>query len=60
MADTQLVDPLGRSIVRCDFTWFGHILKGHPEMRVERSRTERAISAPREFRFSSSDVDCRL
>ena len=32
MADTTLTDPLGRDIVLHDRTWYGHIVKGHPDM----------------------------
>ena len=41
-------------------TWYGHILKGHPEMRDTRRLVEEAIEVPSEIRFSRSDPDCRL
>ena len=60
MADANLTDPLGRSIVLHDSTWYGHILKGHPEMARARSFVEQAIQAPVEVRASNSGPDCRL
>lgn len=60
MSDTLIQDPLGREIVLSDRTWFGHILKGHPEMAQHRSLAERAISNPDEIRVSLSDSRCRL
>ena len=60
MADATLIDPLGRAIVLYDSAWYGHILKGHPEVRQARRRVERAIRAPLEIRLSHSDPDCRL
>ena len=60
MADTTLTDPLGRSITLRDHTWFGHILKGHPEVRSERASAEQAIRAPATIRVSSADADCRI
>lgn len=32
MPDAELTDPLGRRIRLHDRTWYGHILKAHPEM----------------------------
>ncbi len=60
MADTHLTDPLGRRLVLYDRTWYGHIVKGHPEVRRHRYLVEAAVRAPVEIRNSQSDVDCRL
>lgn len=60
MADSVLVDPLGRTIELSDATWFGHIIKGHPEMAGRRVNVEAAILSPREIRHSTSDENCRL
>ena len=60
MADTPLVDPLGRTIVLHDHTWFGHIVKRHPDMRSLRTYVETAIIAPTRICFSTSDPDCRV
>jgi len=60
MADTTVVDPLGRSITLHDHTWFGHILKGHPECRGDRGLAEQAIRSPSTIRLSAADVDCRV
>ncbi len=60
MADTHLCDPLGRAITLHDSTWYGHILKGHPEVGRARPFVELAIQSPQEIRQSRSDPDCRL
>jgi hypothetical protein len=60
LADTTLVDPLGRTIVLHDHTWHGHVVKGHPEVRTERRRAEDAVWNPAEICFSTSDPDCRI
>lgn len=54
------IDPLGRQIRLPDFTWFGHIVKGHPEMALRRAQCAIALASPETIRFSQSDVDCRL
>ena len=59
MADSILKDPLGRTVTFHDRTWFGHILKRHPELANHRSLTEGAIGKPIEIRFSTYDPDCR-
>jgi hypothetical protein len=59
MADTTLVDPLGRTVVLHDATWYGHIIKRHGELAPHRKLVERAIRDPLEIRFSTSDPDCR-
>jgi hypothetical protein len=43
-----------------DHTWFGHVVKGHPDVRRERTSALEAISKPLEIRYSTSDVNCRL
>ncbi len=60
MPDIALTDPLGRRIVLHDHTWFGHVVKGHPEMRRRRVDAEDAVIVPTEIRFSLSDPDCRI
>jgi hypothetical protein len=55
-----LRDPLGRQIELADWTWWGHIVKGHPEVRNHRSEVEAAIQSPKGVYFSASDPDCRL
>ena len=60
MSDSNLKDPLNREIVLHDRTWFGHIIKGHPEMEEQREWVEKTIQNPEEIRFSNSDKDCRL
>jgi hypothetical protein len=59
MPDTILIDPLGRKIVMHDHTGYGHIVKGHPDVRAGRAFAENAISNPLEIRRSKSDADCR-
>jgi len=60
MADVELVDPLGRSLVLHERTWSGHIVKGHPEVALHRDLVESAITDPFEIRFSRADPDCRV
>ena len=60
MADSFLEDPLGRRIVLHDRTWFGHVLKGHPEVAPFRALAEAAVLHPFEIRFSAADPDCRV
>ena len=60
MPDVALIDPLGREIILHDHTWFGHILKGHPDMRPFRSLVENAIRQPLRICYSMSSVDCRV
>jgi hypothetical protein len=60
MADTCLVDPLGRELVLHDRTWLRHIVKGHPEIAGDRSFVEEAVLDPDEIRMSLSDTDCRI
>jgi len=60
MADSQLTDPLGRTITLHDRTWHGHILKGHPEVEPYRDLVEQAVRDPYEIRQSRSDENCRL
>ncbi len=60
MADVKLNDPLGREVVLHDRTWYGHIVKGHPEITGDRTLVEEAVTTPDEIRQSNSDADCRL
>ncbi|MFH1417156.1 MAG: hypothetical protein ABII12_02570 [Planctomycetota bacterium] len=60
MADSRLTDPLRREITLYDRTWFGHIVKGHPEIAEDRLLVEQAVTRPTEIRQSASDPDCRL
>lgn len=60
MPDTPLSDPLGRSIVLNDHTWFGHIVKRHPDMRSLRNFAESAVTSPLRICFSTSDPNCRM
>lgn len=60
MGDTLLTDPLGRKVTLHDRTWFGHILKGHPDVAEFRALVERAIQFPDEIRVSRLDANCRL
>ncbi len=60
MADSRLIDPLRREITLHDRTWFGHIVKGHPEVAEDRLLVEQAVERPIEIRQSASDPDCRL
>jgi hypothetical protein len=60
MADSALLDPLGRRIVLADATWYGHILRRHPDLRAHRRFVEQVVAAPDVIRVSQSDADCRL
>ncbi len=60
MGDISLTDPFGRTVVLHDRTWFGHIVRGHPEVTEYRGLVEKAVERPDEVRFSRSDADCRL
>jgi hypothetical protein len=60
MADETFIDPLGRAIVFHDHTWFGHVLKGHPELRDERECVGATIEQPTDIRHSLSDTYVRL
>lgn len=60
MPDMELTDPLGRRIILHERTWYGHILKAHPEMDAARFLVEEAVRSPNEIRHSNSDSDCRL
>ena len=60
MPDALMIDPLGRAVTLHDHTWFGHILKGHPDMRTLRTEVEAAIQTPLRICFSSSDPGCRI
>ena len=60
MGDVSLTDPLGRVIVLHDRTWYGHILRGHPEVKEYRGLVEETVQRPDEIRHSRSSADCRL
>lgn len=55
-----VTDPLGRLIELHDWTWWGHIVKGHPEVRFMRAEVERTLATPTAIHHSSSDPLCRL
>ena len=57
---SRLTDPLGRQIDLPDDTWYGHIVKGHSEMRGLRKEAEAAIASAVTIHLSSSDENCRL
>src|SRR5438874_7922724 len=59
MADSTITDPLGRAITLHARTWYGHILRRHPEMRHARTSVEQTIRSPKEIRVSTYDPDCR-
>jgi hypothetical protein len=56
VADLTLTDPLGRAITLRAHTWYGHIVKGHPEVGSHRALIEAALRAPAEIRLSTSDA----
>src|SRR5580658_8097547 len=60
MADSLLIDPLGRSIILHDHTWYGHILPNHHEVAAHRALAEKAVVDPLEIRFSAADINCRI
>jgi hypothetical protein len=60
MADTVLQDPKGRQIVLLDNTWFGHIVKAHPDMANRRRDVEQAVRQPDAIHLSKSSADCRV
>jgi hypothetical protein len=60
MPDKTLRDPLGRGFVLHDHTWYGHIIKRHPEMESHRALVERAVADPLEIRVSAADPDVRV
>jgi|SRR5437667_1502964 len=60
MADSKIEDPLGRSIRLTNATWFGHILKGHPDLALQRLRVEYTVRQPREIQISTYDDNCRI
>src|SRR5690242_8630948 len=43
VADTRITDPLGRTVVLHGHTWFGHVVKQHPEMRPYRRLAEAGV-----------------
>lgn len=58
--DTSLTDPLGRTIVLHNHTWFGHIIRNHADMRPYRRLTEAAVTNPIDIRFHPTDANTRL
>jgi hypothetical protein len=60
MSDISITDPLGRVITLHDHTWYGHIVKRHPDVRPLRSLIESALRTPVQINHSTSDPDCRL
>jgi len=60
MSAIDLSDPLGRTICLHDHTWFGHIVKRHPDMRGMRAWAEEAILNPLRICHSTSDPNCRV
>ncbi len=60
MVDSSLIDPLERTLVLHDRTWFGHIIQGHPDVTDFRNLVEAAVRTPDQIRFSRIDADCRL
>ena len=60
MADTRLIDPLGRTVVLHGHTWFGHVIKQHPDMRPYRRLAEAAVRDPLEIRLSDADPNSRF
>jgi hypothetical protein len=51
---------LGRLPVLSDRTWFGNIIRGHPEVGEHRGLAEATVQSPDELRLSRSSPDCRL
>jgi hypothetical protein len=60
VGDSNLTDPLGRTIRLHEQTWVVHILRRHPEMALHREAVENAIVDPLEIRRSPADADCRM
>jgi hypothetical protein len=58
--DSIIEDPLGREIRLTNATWFGHILKGHPDMARQRLRVEHTVRKPLEIQVSTYDVNGRI
>lgn len=59
MVDTLLIDPLGRRIMFHDHTWYGHVLKRHPEMTGLRGLAHASVRLPLAIHYSTSEPDCR-
>ena len=61
MATLTLTDPLGRRITFHNHTWFGHILRRHPDLRSHRRLVEETITTPLSIRFADGQpADTRL
>lgn len=57
MVDAVLIDPLGRVVVLHDRTWFGHVVRGHSEMKNFRTAIEKTVAQPELIRRSISSED---
>ena len=55
MANRALTDPLGRTVTLHNRTWYGHILKNHPDLRAHRRLVEEVVTAPLEIRTDAAD-----
>jgi len=60
MRDSTIEDPLRRTIRLTNATWFGHILKGHPDLSLQRLTVEHTVRRPMEIQVSTYDADCRV
>ena len=60
MADTTLIDPLGRTCILHDHTWNGHILTSHPDMNGGREFVENAVRFPISIWISEKSPDVRI
>jgi len=58
--DSIIRDPLKRELLLSDATWFGHIVKGHPDIAQQRLLVEHAVRRPIEIQVSIYDNDCRV
>jgi len=59
MGNNDLIDPLGRRITFHNHTWYGHILRAHPELKSERSRIEETLRRPNKICLSISSPELR-
>jgi len=60
VADETVKDPLGRSITLHNHTWYGHIIRHHPDLRLHRALVVATITQPLEIRFHPDDADSRF
>ena len=49
-----------RSVTLHDRTWYGHIVKGHPDVSEHRAIVERTVRSPDAIHISRLDANCRL